>query len=507
MAVNDDHSTDAMAALSVNDDCWKELELDDIVQTQLIKIENDYESIFSWDIKRLTGYSQNRMLNLVDKVRGKQEVITYFNGYKDVFNLNRFYLQLVATYELYNSKRYKESYSEIENIVKFMETCKFDESNELYSSAYHHIARATYAYIAFTLKMDAEKLLNDIKQIKDFNRTEKAAICAVKAIVFMEYPQKGNDIALEFSSQACNLHPAEHEWIIIWLKAKGRVRRYYHPFEMPGIDEMDAVKMLCSTKLKPDILIEASRLYKEAAFVYRVNKNYSEANKLYNFSIDNIKISIDLAKDDTSQLYFILLNCIDDLKQLSKSTIDNLITKLANVKNSYVDQVLGLYYLKHEKDYVKAKIYLSRGMAAGHFNSALQLIKAECLLQPVDKFPYVQTLNTMYDNFQNPKRRLTILLHILMYFNYCEKNPKEMMHYLKLYIDQDIDDTLKKRHLIFANQIFMKNRYLQKNEFLNVLSENLKDLINYKWSIEEKQMFDYTFNRFNEILKLNSDAS
>lgn len=89
MAVNDDHSTDAMAALSVNDDCWKELELDDIVQTQLIKIENDYESIFSWDIKRLTGYSQNRMLNLVDKVRGKQEVITYFNGYKDVFNLNR----------------------------------------------------------------------------------------------------------------------------------------------------------------------------------------------------------------------------------------------------------------------------------------------------------------------------------------------------------------------------------------------------------------------------------
>lgn len=61
------------------------------------------------------------------------------------------------------------------------------------------------------------------------------------------------------------------------------------------------------------------------------------------------RISIDLAKDDTSQLYFILLNCIDDLKQLSKSTIDNFITKLANVKNSYVDQVLGLYYLKHEK--------------------------------------------------------------------------------------------------------------------------------------------------------------
>lgn len=51
----------------------------------------------------------------------------------------------------------------------------------------------------------------------------------------------------------------------------------------------------------------------------------------------------------------------------------------------------------------------------------------------------------------------------------------------------------------------MVDRFLKQNEFLNVLSENLKDLINYKWSIEEKKMFDYTFNRFNEILKLNSD--
>jgi len=28
--------------------------------------------------------------------------------------------------------------------------------------------------------------------------------------------------------------------------------------------------------------------------------------------------------------------------------------------------------------------------------------------------------------------------------------------------------------------------------------------MNYKWSIEEKQMFDYTSDRFNKILKLNS---
>jgi len=88
MAVND--STIAIAALSVNDDRWKELGLDDIIQTQLIKIQNDYESIFSWDIQQLTGVNQNLRLSLVDKVRGKQEIITDVNGCKnDDFDLNR----------------------------------------------------------------------------------------------------------------------------------------------------------------------------------------------------------------------------------------------------------------------------------------------------------------------------------------------------------------------------------------------------------------------------------
>ncbi|XP_001946582.1 uncharacterized protein LOC100165115 [Acyrthosiphon pisum] len=500
MAVND--STDAMAALSVNDDRWKELGLDDIIQTQLIKIENGYESIFSWSIQRLTGSNQNLRFSLVDKVRGKQEMITYVDGCKnDEFNLNRFYLQLVASYELYNSKRYEESYLEIGNVVKFMETCKFDESNEQYSSAYHHIARATNAYIAFTLKIDAEKLLNDIKQINNFNRAEKAAICAVKGRVFMEYAPKGNDIALEFASRARNLYSAEHEWIIIWLKAKGRVRRYYQPYTMAGNDEMDAAKTLCSTTLKSHILIEVSQLYKETGFVYKMKNNYSESNKYYKLASDIAKKSVELAKDDTRQLCFILMICIENPKLLSKSIIDNLITKLTNVKNSRVDQVLGLYYLKHEKDYAKAKIHLYRGKAAGQFNTALQLIEVECLLQSVKTFPYVNTLNMMYDDFPNPVRRLIILKHLLIYYNYCEKNPKEMMRYLKLYIDQDVDDTIKKRHLTYTRPLFYVDTYDKPNEFMNVLSKNVEDLINYKWSIEEKQTIDC----FNKILKLNSD--
>jgi len=60
--------------------------------------------------------------------------------------------------------------------------------------------------------------------------------------------------------------------------------------------------------------------------------------------------SVELAKDDTKQLYSCLLTCIDYPKELlSKSMIDSIITKLENVRNSRVDQVLGKYYLKHEK--------------------------------------------------------------------------------------------------------------------------------------------------------------
>jgi len=102
------------------------------------------------------------------------------------------------------------------------------------------------------------------------------------------------------------------------------------------------------------------------------------------------------------------------------------------------------------QEYVKAKMYLSRGKAYGNFNSSLQLIKVECLLQSVHEFPYVQTLNDLYDVFPNPNTRVIILLHILVYYNYCEKIPKEMMHYLKLYIDLDIADIVKKRKLMVS---------------------------------------------------------
>lgn len=100
-------------------------------------------------------------------------------------------------------------------------------------------------------------------------------------------------------------------------------------------------------------------------------------------------------------------------------------------------------------------------MASGHFNSSLQLIKVECLLQPANKYPFVETLNLLYDVFPSPKRRLIILSQILIYY-YYENNSKEIMHYLKLYMDQDIDDIFKKHHLIVSNQNVNNQMYTSK---------------------------------------------
>lgn len=499
MAGYDDPLNDAIGALSVGDDHWIELGLDNKIRKQLNEIKNNYESIFSWDIQKLTGVNLCMQLNLIDKIRDKQEIITAMD---DEFDLNRFYLQLVASYELYNSKSYKESYLEIQGAVKYLKNCKFDKSNVQYFDAYYHITQATNAYVALTLKIDSEKLLNDVKHIKYFNRSEKAAIYAVKAKIFMEYPHEGNDMALKFANQARYLDSIEPEWIVIWLKAKGRVRRYYEKFRAPDDDEIDAVKMLSTTQSKLHILIQALQVYEEAGFIKKNANNRNESNHFYKLASDITKRAIELAKDDTKQLIFILLS---SYSSYDKSIMSNLIAKLTNVQNSRVDQFLGFYYLKHEKDYVKAKIHFIRAMDAGDFNSSMQLIKIECMLQSVNSFPYVQSLNMMYDNFPTPSRRLIILIHILMYYNFCENNPSELMRYLKMYTDQEIDDILKLRYLSFTWPLFKINMDFGLNTFLNILFENVKKIKNNNWSLEEKQIINNTFDRFNKILKLNNN--
>lgn len=79
-----------MCFLSINEVRFKELGLDEKTRAKLNKIVDDYESIFSWDIKRLTGISQNRMADLVNVVQEKYELIAVKDN---VFNINRLAIQ------------------------------------------------------------------------------------------------------------------------------------------------------------------------------------------------------------------------------------------------------------------------------------------------------------------------------------------------------------------------------------------------------------------------------
>jgi len=83
MAGFDDHLTNAMGAFSVNDD---EIVLDDNIRTQLTNIENNYESIFSWDIHRCTGVNKNLLFNLIDKVREQKQMTIDMATKDDEFN-------------------------------------------------------------------------------------------------------------------------------------------------------------------------------------------------------------------------------------------------------------------------------------------------------------------------------------------------------------------------------------------------------------------------------------
>lgn len=108
-----------------------------------------------------------------------------------------------------------------------------------------------------------------------------------------------------------------------------------------------------------------------------------------------------------------------------------------------------LHFLIIFQDYEKAKMYFSRGLSFGQFRCAMQLLKVECHLNPIDSFPYIKTLKMIYEVFPSPKRRLIILTQMILYY-YDTENPKELINTLKLFLDQDIEDTLKKQQLIVS---------------------------------------------------------
>lgn len=83
----------------------------------------------------------------------------------------------------------------------------------------------------------------------------------------------------------------------------------------------------------------------------------------------------------------------------------------------------------------------------GSFSSSLQLFKVECLLKSKEDFPVVQYLDSLYEKYKSPKFRLIITSQILLYYIYIEKNPKQLLHYLDVYLNEDIDYVQKKHHI------------------------------------------------------------
>lgn len=116
-------------------------------------------------------------------------------------------------------------------------------------------------------------------------------ICAMKSKVFMEYPCGDNKIALEFAETARNLNDTEIYWTCIWLKAKGRKRRFDKKFILPFRDELEAAKKLSTYEKNPEFLLYASNVYKEAASALKIrasSPNAKESNSYYKLSVDLI---------------------------------------------------------------------------------------------------------------------------------------------------------------------------------------------------------------------------
>lgn len=98
----------------------------------------------------------------------------------------------------------------------------------------------------------------------------------------MEYAPNGNVIALKLADEACNLYSKEPHWIVIWLKAKGRSRRFNNIGKsMPDRDEIEAADTLSSQiNPKPQFLINACKIYHDVAFYNRIIKD-KETSQMY----------------------------------------------------------------------------------------------------------------------------------------------------------------------------------------------------------------------------------
>lgn len=99
------------------------------------------------------------------------------------------------------------------------------------------------------------------------------------------------------------------------------------------------------------------------------------------------------------------------------------------------------------QNYTKARDYFKKSSLNGSFSSSLLLIKAECHINSVYNFPVVQYLKLLYDSCNGSKKKRFVSSQILVYYMYNENdNQKELLYCLDTYLNDHIDDVLKKNY-------------------------------------------------------------
>lgn len=75
-------------------------------------------------------------------------------------------------------------------------------------------------------------------------------------------------------------------------------------------------------------------------------------------------------------------------------------------------------------------------------------MEIECRTKSPEEVDFIQTFNDAFNMFKNDISRIKFISQILLYCTYYQKDQDQIMHFLKLFMDQPFDDAFKYRHLI-----------------------------------------------------------
>lgn len=74
-------------------------------------------------------------------------------------------------------------------------------------------------------------------------------------------------------------------------------------------------------------------------------------------------------------------------------------------------------------------------------------MQIECYFKSPEEIPFIQTFMDAFNMFKNDKGRMKFISHILLYCTYYKKDQDQLMHFLKLFMNEPFDNAFKYRHL------------------------------------------------------------